>query len=190
MRMRLWLQKHLLAALAIMAVHALAVWAMVEATTTDARPMADSNMLTAWILPLQIRPSGPVNPGAHNLPISLRLARPPIEVHVPTALVAPTVDRNANVISAAPTLDQSNSADLAPFVLEAALRPGQGATVVLRVEVLESGDPGRIFVDVSSGNSQTDRAAVDYARAQRWFAGIMQGVVSRVWIRLGVRLQA
>jgi TonB family protein len=188
--MRLGTEKYLLATIAIVAVHTVAIWALIGATAIKANSQADSNVLTAWILPLQIRPAGALNSGVLRLPISLRLASPPIAVHVPTALVAPTVNRNANVTSAAPTLDQTNSADLGPYVVKAALGPGQGATVVLRVEVLESGDPGRILVDVSSGNPQVDRAAVDYARAQHWFAGLTQGVISRIWIRLGVRLQA
>lgn len=38
--------------------------------------------------------------------------------------------------------------------------------MVLRIEVLESGDPGRIEIDASSGSQQVDQAAVDYARIQ------------------------
>jgi TonB family protein len=62
--------------------------------------------------------------------------------------------------------------------------------VVLRVEVLESGDPGRIQVDVSSGSQQIDQAAMDYARIQHWYAGRLNGVPHAIWIRWGVRLQS
>ncbi|MFL6605670.1 MAG: TonB family protein [Steroidobacteraceae bacterium] len=79
---------------------------------------------------------------------------------------------------------------MTPFIARAALLPGEGATVVLRVEVLETGIPGRVEIDVSSGSNQVDQAAVSYARTQRWYAGRVDGLAHSVWIRWGVRLQA
>jgi TonB family protein len=72
---------------------------------------------------------------------------------------------------------------------QASPTPGEGATVVLRIEVLESGDPGRIEIDASSGSQQVDQAAVDYARIQHWYAGRANGTPRPMWVRWGVRLQ-
>jgi protein TonB len=68
--------------------------------------------------------------------------------------------------------------------------PGEGATVVLRIEVLPNGEPGRIEIDASSGSSQVDEAAMDYARAHRWYAGRDGQTPQAMWVRWGVRLQA
>jgi TonB family protein len=79
---------------------------------------------------------------------------------------------------------------MAPYVTQAALLPGEGATVVLRVEVLSTGEPGRIDVEVSSGSRQVDQASMDYARQLRWYAGHIADRAEPMWIRWGVRLQA
>jgi len=61
---------------------------------------------------------------------------------------------------------------------------------VLRIEVLDTGEPGRIEVDASSGSAQVDQAAINYARTLHWYAGRMDGTPHAMWIRWGVRLQA
>lgn len=82
------------------------------------------------------------------------------------------------------------SIDPAPFAQRAGLRAGDGATVVLRVEVLASGEIGRAEVEVSGGSDGIDRAAVAYARALAWIGGMVDGHPSTIWVRWGVRLQA
>lgn len=62
--------------------------------------------------------------------------------------------------------------------------------MVLRIEILPTGEPGRIDVDVSSGSRQVDQAAIDYARLHRWYAGRNGDSPQTMWIRWGVRLQA
>lgn len=62
---------------------------------------------------------------------------------------------------AAPSLRPDTAVSLEPYIAQAALLPGEDATVVLRIEVLASGKPGRIGDRTES-----------------------------MWIRWGVRLQA
>jgi TonB family protein len=101
-----------------------------------------------------------------------------------------SVPRNDSAAVVAPTLQGDGHSGIQPYLREAGLMPGEGATVVLRIEVLASGDPGRIEVDVSSGSRQIDQAAVDYARIQHWYAARANGAPRPMWIRWGVRLQA
>lgn len=98
--------------------------------------------------------------------------------------------RNNAAASAAPSLQEGTRNTTEPFIKQAALLPGEGATVVLRIEVLKSGEPGQIEIDASSGSRQVDQAAVDYARTRHWYAGRVNGEPHSMWIRWGVRLQA
>jgi TonB family protein len=101
-----------------------------------------------------------------------------------------SVERNGSAAMVAPTLQGDRHSDMQPYLQQAGLLPGEGATVVLRIEVMESGDPGRIEIDASSGSRQIDQAAVNYARIQHWYAGRVYGAPRPMWIRWGVRLQA
>jgi TonB family protein len=101
-----------------------------------------------------------------------------------------TVERNAAAIVVAPTLQENRNAGIQPYLRRAGLRHGEGATVVLRIEVSEAGAPTRVLVDTSSGSRQIDEAAVEFARAQHWYAGRISGRPHSMWIRWGVRLQA
>jgi TonB family protein len=85
---------------------------------------------------------------------------------------------------------ENGSLDSSPFARAAGLRPGEGATVVLRVEVLGSGDVGRVEIDVSGGSADIDRAAVAYARLLPWVGGMIDGRPATLWIRWGVRLES
>ena len=99
--------------------------------------------------------------------------------------------RNEGARMSAPVPDDTHRVpDLAPFIKRAALLPGEGATTILRIEVLDTGVAGRIEIDTSSGSAQVDQAAVDYARTLHWYAGRANGVPHSMWIRWGIRLQA
>ena len=98
--------------------------------------------------------------------------------------------RNAGTTKSAPTLKGGIPIDMTPYIAQAALLPGEGATVILRIEVLANGEPGQMAVDVSGGNRQVDRAAINYARQLRWFAGRANEAAEAMWIRWSVRLQA
>jgi TonB family protein len=100
------------------------------------------------------------------------------------------VDRNNAAVSTAPSLQYSARSSMQPYIRQAALLPGEGATVVLRIEVLGDGEPGRIQIETSSGSARIDQAAIDYARSQHWYAGRLNGEPHSMWIRWGVRLQA
>jgi hypothetical protein len=88
-----------------------------------------------------------------------------------------------------PRVDESYAVDPAPYARRAGLATGQGAMIVLRIEVLKSGAAGHITVDLSSGNSVIDAAAIAYARDRHWTAGTADGKPTTLWIRWGVRLQ-
>jgi TonB family protein len=98
--------------------------------------------------------------------------------------------RNGGTIISAPTLRGGMPVEMSSYVHQAGLLPGEGATVILRIEVLASGEPGRVAVDVSSGSRQVDQAAAGYARQLRWFAGRTNETPEVMWIRWSIRLQA
>jgi hypothetical protein len=80
--------------------------------------------------------------------------------------------------------------DPAPFAQRAGLSPGDGATVVMRVEVLGTGDLGRIEVEVSGGTPRVDQEAIAYVRSIPWIGGLVDGQPTTLWVRWGVRLQS
>jgi hypothetical protein len=75
-----------------------------------------------------------------------------------------------------------------PFAVKAGLLLGQGATVVLRVEVLDDNEVGRIVVEVSGGSPEIDVAAIDYARAMPWIGAVVDGKPVPMEVRYAVRL--
>jgi TonB family protein len=60
--------------------------------------------------------------------------------------------------------------------------------VILAVEVTEQGAPGDVRVATSSGNTQADTLAIEYARTLRWDPANELGRTSRASIRLPVIL--
>jgi protein TonB len=105
------------------------------------------------------------------------------------ALLDLSTARNSGATMSAPTLKGGTLINMAPYNTQAGLLPGEGATVILRIEVLANGEPGRMAIDVSSGSQQVDTAAMDYARQLRWFAGRTNEKAEAMWIRWSVRLQ-
>jgi TonB family protein len=118
------------------------------------------------------------------------LGHPLSVLDIKTPRIDFTVDRNVNAAMAAPVLDSDAPVDSSIFVQRAALSPGEGATVVFRIEVLEDGSAGQITIDVSSGSAQIDEAALEFARAHRWIPAVVAGIPKAMWIRWSVRLQA
>jgi TonB family protein len=151
------------------------------------RQSANDLFVTAFIQP-KIRDDGA--PTAYpDLSALIMRARTPL-IHIEQPEISFEVSRNNAASSAAPTLQDSGQRDTEPFIKQAALLPGEGVTVVLRIEVLESGEPGRIEIDTSSGSAQVDEAAIAYAHTRHWYAGRTNGTPHPMWIRWGVRLQA
>lgn len=77
-----------------------------------------------------------------------------------------------------------------PFAVKAGLLEGQGATVVLRVEVIDDNEAGRIVVEVSGGSPEIDAAAIAYARAMPWIGAVVDGKPVPMEVRYAVHLQA
>jgi TonB family protein len=162
-----------------------------ESASYHAAPSVESPaaLVTVFIRPRIREPGEPlsvVDPASLRLRLDVLLSG----LHSAEPAFDFSVERNAAAAVVAPTLKGDGHSGMQPFLQQSGLRPGEGATVVLRVEVLESGDPGRILVDASSGNRQIDQAAVEFARTQHWYAGRVNGRPRPVWIRWGVRLQA
>jgi TonB family protein len=147
-------------------------------------------MVTTFISP-RIRDDYDQPPGADLSQLSalLDIRSPRLDIEQPE--IDFSVSRNSGSAIAAPTLEGGlDTWEIKRFARQAALLPGEGATVVLRIQVLASGDAGEVAVDVSSGSGKVDRAAVDYARTRHWYAGRVNGTPSSMWIRWGVRLQS
>jgi len=182
--------KHLTLLSIIGVLHLSVVWTL-DRSTRHAEPSAGmpDSLVTVLIKP-RISDTGGDSRGADLSKLIVRIPDPSAAVHIEPVELGFFVSRNNAATVAAPSLEGDGHRGIDPYVREAALAPGHGATVVLRIEVLDTGEPGRIEIDVSSGDVQVDRAAVDYARVQRWSAGRITGVPSTMWIRWAVRLQA
>ena len=89
---------------------------------------------------------------------------------------------------AAPQWLSSATSDIGALARDAGLADGTVATVVLRVQVLPTGSPGQIFVDVGSGDARVDVVAVAYAQTQRWLPGMINGVAAAMQIRWAVHV--
>jgi TonB family protein len=85
---------------------------------------------------------------------------------------------------------EGEAIDSAPYARAAGLAAGTGATVVLRLEILDSGEVGRVEVEVSGGADAIDQAAIAYVRVLPWAGGMIDGRPASMWIRWGVRLQS
>jgi TonB family protein len=181
---------HRALALIIVAALHLAVAYVLAHSTAHRTPssLEDHRLVTVFIQP-KIRDDLTL-PGPNLSRITYRATvRPPL-LHIDGPIIDFDVARNNSAGMAAPTREILTGTDMAPYIKRAALLPGEGATVVLRIEVLVTGDPGRIEIDISSGSQRVDQAAVAYAHTQHWQAGRVNGVRQVMWIRWGVRLQA
>jgi TonB family protein len=122
--------------------------------------------------------------------LQLRLDPRITGLQIPESSMDFSVDRNTSAAVVAPTLQGDGHSGIQPYVRRAGLRRGEGATVVLRIEVSDMGAPNRIVVDTSSGSRLIDAAAVEFAQMQHWYAGRINGRPHAMWIRWGIRLQA
>jgi TonB family protein len=172
--------------LGIAAVHAAVVVLTILAPGERARSLE-----TEPLVPILLRPAVLISDDPSVAPVAVRRhAR-----SASAASMGPSPDSDPPVITTigigtmAPQL-MDGSLDSSPFARAAGLQPGQGATVVLRLEVLTSGELGRVEVEVSGGTPDIDRAAVAYARALVWTGGMIDGRPATIEIRWAARLQA
>jgi len=168
---------------AIIAAHAGAVGLIVLAPAAETVPVAETErMLTVYVRPRVVVSRAPsVAPPAIRVPKDAPLlydAAIP-EIEEPTIAVLG--------VGTMPPHPDDAAIDPAPFARQAGLQPGDGATIVLRLQVLWTGDVGDVEVDVSSGAPAIDRAAIDYARAIPWIGGMIDGRPQTIWIRWGLQ---
>jgi TonB family protein len=179
------------ALVAVGAIQFLVAIALNHAVRTGSRLEFPSETMVMMFVQPRIREDTdkPAGPDLSQLAALLRSASPHLDMERPA--IDFSVARNSAASLVAPTLQGDTAqGDVIRYAQEASLLPGEGATVVLRVEVLATGDPGRIDVDASSGSMQVDQAAIRYARTRHWYAGRVNGMTKPMWILWGVRLQA
>jgi protein TonB len=180
--------RHLVGFAAVAALHAIALTALSRNYGHFPGPeTARPPVMTIFLRPA-IHEADGTPPGPDLSMLVIPTDAPRLDIAVPG--IAYDTTRNAGATVAAPSLRPDNAVSMAPFIAEAALLPGEGATVVLKIEILATGEPGRIEIDGSSGSRQVDQAAIDYARLHRWYAGRTGDRPQTMWIRWGVRLQA
>jgi TonB family protein len=175
--------------LIVILIHGLAAWAISRSVTQLAARQVTETFVKVYVEP-RVRSRKKTDPAPNLSQLSILRQNPLLTLLVDIPRIDFEVSRNAAASVAAPSLDPEPSVDLYPYIVEAALLPGEGATVVLRIEVLEDGSAGQIAIDVSSGSNQVDRAAIAYARAHHWAPAMVAGAPHSMWIRWGVRLQA
>ncbi|MEO8377728.1 MAG: energy transducer TonB, partial [Candidatus Sumerlaeota bacterium] len=182
-------KRNILSFALITSLHALAIAALLDNESSPNPASSPQSLVMIYFRPA-IRDAGSA---VSNLDLSMLMIRsesPLDSVNIPTPTMTYDAPRNPGATVSAPSLRPDNAVSLSPFLAQAGLRIGEGATVILRIEVLPTGEPGAIAIDVSSGNFQVDQAAIGYARQQRWYAGREGDTPQSMWIRWGVRLQA
>jgi hypothetical protein len=80
--------------------------------------------------------------------------------------------------------------DSKPFPTRAGLVTGQGATAVLRVDVLDDNELSRIVVEASGGSAAIDAAAIAYAQSMPWIGAVIDVKSVIMWVRYAVHLQS
>jgi TonB family protein len=184
--------RHAGAAFAVLLLHAIAVSALVRSFDREKSVEHGRNsdaVLVSIFTPPRIIPAE----APSSLSLSIRfisLSDTLNQFDIKQLEVENATSINAAALMASPSIQDDSALDRAQFARDAGLLPGEGATVVLRVEVLETGLAGRVEIDISSGSGQMDRAAVAYTRTRHWSAGRTVGSPHAMWIRFGVRLQA
>lgn len=182
--------RHLTGFALVSALHLIAILALLRVYGHFPGPSATSHTLVTIFLRPAIHEDNATPPGPDLSMLVVPVDTPLQELNIPAPAIAYDVARNQGATIAVPTLRPDNAIPMAPYIAQAALLPGEGESVVLRIEVFATGDPGRIEVDASSGSLKVDQAAIDYARHHRWYAGRIGNDPQSMWIRWGVRLQA
>jgi hypothetical protein len=187
--MGLRLPTRLVSGLLVCALHLGAVWTIGRATQhRQASSGVDERLVVVFSQPTIRDSTGPTSSDLSRRLVLTRIRLTSLSLDSPR--IDFEVDRNPGSVISAPVLQTEGRTDIGPYLKKASLLPGEGATVVLRVEVLATGNPGRILVEATSGSGQIDQAAVDYARTRHWYAGRANGEARTMWIRWGLRLQS
>jgi TonB family protein len=102
----------------------------------------------------------------------------PVPIAMPIALTPPMlpVESQAQTVTIdAPEIDPATAIDAAPYAARAELAPGTVATVILLLEIAPDGSVLSAQVVRSTSGDAANSAALDYARATRWTAGMIDG---------------
>jgi TonB family protein len=179
---------YLLLAVAVLTVHVAAIYEIDHSVARAPTTVREGRIQIIFVQPTIQDKMIKVEPNLSR--ITLSMVEPQNDIHLQHPEIDFEVGRNSGALAVAPSLKPNPDIDMSLYIKQASLQIGEGATVILRIEVLETGLPGEIEVDTSSGSTQIDQAAVSYARTQSWYAGRRGGLPHTVWIRWGVRLQS
>jgi hypothetical protein len=169
--------------LAIVAAHAALVSLVVESSREIVRAPETERLVSVFLRPrVIVSQHSSTDPPVIRVPSGAPILYDSSATDAPRSTVAVIgVGTRAPQVVDAPL-------DAAPFARSAGLQPGHGAAVVLRIEVLGTGDLGAIIVEASGGTDAIDAAAIDYVRALTWSGGMVDGKPATIWIRWGVWL--
>jgi TonB family protein len=177
-------------ALIVVGIHA-ALWGFLkDGEAPIAQPKLDERpeaMVVALIKPKLVQESSslhfpPVEPIALSANAIIDPDLPALEISRPVKLTA-----GVGTLAAGP--GSQELPDTKPFAVRAGLAAGQGATVVLRIEVKDDNELGRISVEVSGGSAEIDAAAIAYARSMSWVGAVINGNPVTMQVRYAVHLQ-
>jgi hypothetical protein len=171
--------------LGIVLVHAAVIELVVAVPGERIRVVETEPLISVFIRPQVVVSRGP---SVESLALHIPKAAPLLYAVPMPEVVRPTIVAIGVGMMAPRPADVA--IDPAPFARRAGLQPGEGATVVLRLEVLGTGQLGRIEIEVSGGASEVDREAIAYVKSLPWIGGMSDGRPASMWIRWGVRLQA
>jgi TonB family protein len=136
--------------------------------------------------PLGFRLPGTDSEGPQNV-VYLAPELTPLE---PADALESDANRRARGDFVPPRLVRTTVPNPADFARRAGLDPARPARVILAVKVSELGVPDEIRVATSSGNTQADAMAIEFARVLRWTPAQEKGRKSAADIRLPVDLAA
>ena len=154
----------LVAAFVVTAAHAALISLLMRQVVDQRKLELSAEPMLAEIIGAQstVTPA-PTSPAPVALPIELSLPSLPVETQVQTAAID------------APKIDPAAAIDAAPYEARAELAPGTVATVILLLEIAPDGSVLSAQVVRSNSGDAANAAALDYARATRWTAGLIDG---------------
>lgn len=171
-------------ALGVLGAHGLAAIGAAFLPGETLRPAATEELVAVNVKPVVLVSREPI-----DVPPSIRAPKSALALNVPVPTSLRPIVVSVGIGTMVPRIANPD-ADSSIFALAAGLTSGQAAMVVLRLEVLASGDLGQIIVEQSGGTPAIDVQAVAYARSLIWTGGMIDGRPATIWIRRAVTLRA
>lgn len=170
--------------LAVLLAHGLLVIGLRLATT--ARASAELPVTAAFFL---VTP--PVQFAAPPLVPTVADTEPEVNLTLPLLPVEVEASGASEAVHSAPVLATAVPSDIrGRLAQQAGLLAGQSVTVVVRVQVLPTGQAGVVAIEQSGGSALIDAAALEYVRLLSWIAGRRAGEATAMTIRMAVNLVA